>query len=188
LEKIGKSDIQEWLYSDIENREPPKTEAMILSGSEASLTDSEDFDLYKSEIELIKKMDLPILGICFGHQLIGKTFGSQLGRFDDFVKGFRTIEIIEPNDIFSSWKIGQNVTVFQYHKDYLTNPPKDFVLLAKSESCEIEAMKHQTRPIYSIQAHIEKATDQHIAGKQILKNFMENTVQKAKAEGTERAC
>jgi len=88
------------------------------------------------------------------------------------------VKIIDPNEIFSSWKKGAGLTLCQSHQDCLTNIPEGFVLLAESESCKIEAMKHEKKPIYGVQAHVERATNEHPDGWQILRNFISNVVVK----------
>jgi GMP synthase (glutamine-hydrolysing) len=49
--------------------------------------------------------------------------------------------------------------------------PEDFVRLAASEICAIEAMRHRTRPLYGVQFHPERYTDDHPDGRAILANF-----------------
>ena len=95
------------------------------------------------------------------------------------------LEILEPDAIFSSWKAGQEIQVVQHHKDYMSNLPSEFVCLAESETHNVEAMKHKSKPIYGVQAHIERATDEHPAGSLILKNFMLKVVEKIKAIKTD---
>lgn len=173
LETLGKNDTCEMSFSNINKKKTyHNVEAVILSGSEAHLQDKADLDVYQAEIEFVKKTDLPVLGICFGHQLIGKTFGSKIESLSDFQSEPTKITILEPDEIFSSWKTGQEIVVAQSHRDYVSNLPKRFICLAESETCPIEAMKHESKPIYSVQAHIERATDQHPAGELVLKNFI----------------
>jgi GMP synthase (glutamine-hydrolysing) len=178
LKKAGKSKILIRNFSDIkEKEEPSDLEAIILSGSSAHLQNQDTYEKYEAEIELIKQARVPILGICFGHQLIGIAFGSKLHSEPDYTKDFHTIEILEPNGIFCSWQRGDTLTVSQYHKDFLSELPEGFVRLAKSQSCKIEVMRHQTEPIYGIQAHIERASNENPDGNLIMRNFVENVIE-----------
>ncbi len=82
------------------------------------------------------------------------------------------MKILQPDAIFFSWKEGDTVNLRQHHTDCLSELPKDFICLAESDSCKIEAMMHKTKPIYGIQAHIERCDKEHREGLQVLKNFM----------------
>jgi len=171
LKRLGESEVYELPFFKVGKVElPQKLEALILSGTEAHL--NEDLEQYRTEMELIRKIHVPVLGICFGHQLIGKAFGSRLDHFDDFRTGFHSVEILQPNDLFSTWKEGDTVRLKQSHKDYLLEIPQGFEWLAKSEHCKIETMKHQTKSIYGIQAHIERADEINPDGLQVLRNFL----------------
>ena len=177
LLRVGWDNYEMLSFKDIDEKKIlDNFKAIILSGSAASFTDPKNEPDYSVEIEIVKKNEIPLLGICFGHQLIGKAFGSKLRSLENCVKDFKNVEVLEPNEIFASWCKGAKIMLSQYHKDYLTSLPKDFVLLARSDSCKIEAMKHKTRPIYGVQAHIERADDKHPEGRQILENFLSNVV------------
>lgn len=177
LLELGKSEVVVWSFSEI-NDQPlsEDVEAVILSGSNSLLSKPEHLAMYRSETEFVRNVNVPVLGICFGHQLIGTAFGSKLYSCPDYIKDFQKVKILQPNEIFLSWKEGDIVIVYQYHKDYLSELPEGFVCLAESQFCEIEAMKHQTRPIYGIQGHIERATNENPDGLKVLENFIENVV------------
>lgn len=179
LLKFGKSDTAVWRYSEV-NDQPlaEDIEAIILSGSNRHLSEAKHLAEYRSEIAFVRKVNVPVLGICFGHQLVGVAFGSKLYSVSDYIKDFQEVRILQPNEIFSSWKEGDTVLVCQYHKDNLSELPESFVRLAESQFCKIEAMKHQTRPIYGIQAHIERATNANPDGFSVLENFIENVVER----------
>lgn len=178
LRKTGKKKIVIWKFSEIDRQQlPDDLEAVILSGSNAHL-DEATLKNYETEIEFVKNASPPILGICFGHQLIGMAFGSKLKSLNNYIKNFQTIKIQDSNQIFSSWEKGDSVIVKQHHIDFLSELPENFICLAKSDQCTIEAMKHRTKPIYGIQAHIERATDEKPDGYQIFRNFIIEVVEK----------
>ena len=184
LRECGERDCELKDYRNIPKQEiKGKYDAVILSGSSAHLGDPEHLSWYEEEIKLIQRINVPLLGICFGHQLIGKAFGSEIESLPESIKGFGEVEILEPDEIFSSWKRGEKITVCQSHQDYVASLPSDFICLAKSESCEIEAMKHNYKLIYGVQAHIERVSEERVweeyyDGWQILKNFFKNVVKK----------
>jgi len=180
LLKLGRSDIEVRSFRGV-NDQPlsENVEAIVLSGSNSHLSTPEHLAKYKSEIELVRKVNIPILGICFGHQLIGVAFGSDLYSVSGYIKDLQKVKLLQSNEIFSSWKGGDILMLCQYHKDSLSELPKDFVCLAESKTCKIEAMKHQTRPIYGIQAHIERAKNENPDGLKVLENFIENVVKRS---------
>ena len=76
------------------------------------------------------------------------------------------IQIVNPDILFSS--IPNNPIFREKHTEY-TTLPKNFLLLAKSSSCQNEAMKHKTKNLYGVQFHPETSGNN---GKTLLKNFL----------------
>jgi GMP synthase (glutamine-hydrolysing) len=179
LRKIGKSKHEIRHFSEITKKSiKDNIEAIVLSGSAAHLQNPDQASMYSAEVEIVRKVDIPIFGICFGHQLVGNAFGSQIHALPQPIRSFISVKIIDPNEIFSSWKKGAGLTLCQSHQDCLTNIPEGFIRLAASESSKIEAMKHEKKPIYGVQAHVERATNEHPDGWQILRNFISNVAVK----------
>ena len=119
--------------------------------------------------EYIEKIDVPILGICLGHQLIAKTFGGEVGSGEHGGYADVEIEVIDEDDILRG--IGPKTSVWASHADEVTVMPEEFIQLARSDICEIEAMCHSTKPIYGVQWHPEVAhTDK---GEELFMNFFE---------------
>ncbi len=154
--------------------------SIVLSGSVASLRVGEDEPrisrLFRDEIELVKRSDVPILGICYGHQLIGHSFGSRIHKLEGLIEGFQNVKILEVDPLFSNWRKGEVITVREEHVDHLSELPKNFVALAASQFCGVEAMKHVSKPIYGVQFHPETCFDQDTGqeypdGWTVLKNF-----------------
>jgi GMP synthase (glutamine-hydrolysing) len=101
----------------------------------------------------VEELDCPLLGICLGHQIIAQAYGGEIGSagMESYAKN--TIEILDKNDIFLG--LGENMDVWTSHKDEVKTLPPNFKILAKSSLCDIEAMKHQSKPVYGIQFHPE---------------------------------
>ncbi|MBN2487689.1 MAG: GMP synthase subunit A [Methanosarcinaceae archaeon] len=119
--------------------------------------------------EYVQRIDLPILGICLGHQLIAKTFGGEFGtgKFGGYAAV--EVEIIEEDDILKG--IGPRTSVWASHGDEVTVMPEGFIQLARSDICEIEAMRHMTKPIYGVQWHPEVAHTEK--GEDLFMNYFE---------------
>lgn len=151
-------------------------DTIVLSGS-GSLLYQGPPKRYQSLIELVQTVSIPILGICFGHQLIGITFGSRVVHLGTKVEGFRPVRILETtlstnkmNDpLFRS--LHSEIYVWQSHFEIVETVPKNFELLAYSDETAIEAMVNKKNPIYGIQFHAEHFTPQYPDGQIILQNF-----------------
>lgn len=106
-----------------------------------------------NSLRYVEELDCPILGICLGHQIIAQAYGGNIGSagMESYAKN--TITILDQDDIFQG--LGENMDVWTSHKDEVRTLPPGFKILATSSLCEIEAMKHETKPVYGIQFHPE---------------------------------
>ncbi len=116
----------------------------------------------------IKEIELPILGICLGHQLIAQTMGGKVNLGSQGGYAQIEIEILKEGDIFRG--LGDKMSVWSSHSDEVIEIPPDFICIARSKNCEIEAMKHENLPIYGVQFHPEVSHTND--GEQILLNFL----------------
>lgn len=117
----------------------------------------------------VKELDLPILGICLGHQVMAQAYGAPVGKGTYGGYAAVEIEIVEENDILKG--IGPRTTVWASHADEVCLLPPDFIKLARSKICEVEAMKHKTKPLYGVQFHPEVSHTER--GNDIFRNFFE---------------
>jgi GMP synthase-like glutamine amidotransferase len=107
---------------------------------------------------LLKKhidLNTPILGLCFGHQLMAHLFGGKVDFvFPDQKKhlGFREVTLKE-NPLWGSSRKGE---LYVSHQEHVVSVPKDFVVTAESESIPIEGLAHASLPIWTFQPHPEK--------------------------------
>ena len=135
---------------------PGDVKAVILSGSEAYLSRLEDRLFFEDVLAFIRGADVPLLGICFGHQLIALAFGAEVISMRQALTEPKEVVVEEPDDIFSSWRRGDKLLVAEWHSDEVAGLPEGFVRLASSDYCSIEAMKHVERPVYGVQFHPER--------------------------------
>ncbi len=117
----------------------------------------------------VKDVNLPILGICLGHQVMAQAYGGHVRTGAAGGYASVEIEIIDEDDILKG--IGPRTGVWASHADEVSSLPPDFIRLALSRICEIEAMKHKTKPLYGVQWHPEVShTDR---GNDLFMNFFE---------------
>ncbi len=158
-------------YSAISSGEDFKLfDAIVLSGSQHKLAESEIFEAYASEVEFLRRTEKPVLGICFGHQLISMAFGENVISTGKVLKGYYMIRKIRDDELFGG--LSEKFLVMESHEEIIQNVPYNFVNLADSPNCAIEAIKHQVLPIYGVQFHPERFDDKHPAGIVILENFL----------------
>ena len=101
--------------------------------------------------DLIRKVEVPMIGICFGHQIIAASLGGKVTRADDQSQMVSTVY----------YQDGREVNALFTHQDHVTDPG-EMEVIAKSEHCAIVACKHPTRNIRTVQYHPE-ATSKVIA-------------------------
>jgi GMP synthase-like glutamine amidotransferase len=159
--------------------------AVVISGSETRIVKASDRAKFVGVMELIESCRLPILGICFGHQLLCSVFGAKTASMPlPIIDQFRDVNVIQSGDIFARFKQGQAIPLVQHHTDFVLKESLDdagFRLLADSASCEVEAVKHRINPFYGVQFHPERITignETHPEGHKVLENFYANVVKR----------
>ena len=143
---------------------------VILTGSNFMLSKSDTRIVFKQEMELVKELDRPLLGICFGHQLIGATYGTKITDLGRSVRAFKEVRLLEEDPVFDG--LPQTIRVSESHRQAIAQVPQDFRHLAESPSSRIESIAHKTRPTYGVQFHPERADDKNPHGRAIIQNFM----------------
>jgi GMP synthase (glutamine-hydrolysing) len=116
----------------------------------------------------LEKADFPVLGICAGHQFMGRFFGGEVTESEIPEFGKIELTIIKDNKLFS--KVPKKSIVWLSHNDEVSKLPKDFELLASSKNCKIQAMKHRNGKFYGLQFHPEVEHTEY--GEQIFRNFV----------------
>ena len=143
----------------------------ILTGSNFMLSKPDTRMVFQPEMDLVRKLDRPFLGICFGHQLIGAAYGSEVVDLGHNVREFKEIRLIGKEDpIFDG--LPSSIRVSESHRQALTRVPKGFRHLAESATSQVEAIGHQTRPVYGLQFHPERSDEKHPHGRIIIQNFL----------------
>ncbi|OHA63403.1 MAG: glutamine-hydrolyzing GMP synthase [Candidatus Wildermuthbacteria bacterium RIFCSPHIGHO2_01_FULL_45_20] len=118
----------------------------------------------------VKVFDLgiPVLGICYGMQLMAQMLGGLVEKSDKREYGSSRISITHPKGIFHG--LPKQFTVWMSHGDYVTKLPKGFIRSATTANSPDAAISHPAKKLFGIQFHPEVEHTQH--GNDILKNFV----------------
>jgi GMP synthase (glutamine-hydrolysing) len=152
---------------------------IILSGQ------SHPWDNYSAEslrgvFEVIHEASQPILGVCGGHQQIALAYGAEVAL----------MERLEPGEGYNGAKrergyyevettcegvfrdLPDKITVWHSHCDEVKELPAGFKLTASNQTCKIQAMQHENRPLFGVQFHPELFDQEFPAGRRVIENFL----------------
>lgn len=146
---------------------------IIFSGGPSSVYAK---DAPKPDKQLFK-MGKPILGICYGHQVLVDNFGGKVKRASSREYGRAGLVIDDKSDLFKS--LGQGINCWMSHGDAAEKLPDGFKVLAHTENSRSAAIGNRDKGFYGIQFHPEVVHTER--GTQILKNFAQE-ISGAKAE------
>jgi GMP synthase-like glutamine amidotransferase len=187
LETIHFTNLQDISLNDVKG--------FILTGSSFNISkfyyDEELEDKFKPEMNIIRNQsNIPILAICYGHQLVAYSFRGQVHRFHSYItnQGITKIKVENKDELIPQKKLKVNV----HHSDYVIPDDlyvlRDFNIFSTKKVLGIDTiqyMKHKTQPLYSVQFHpethnsyfysttnYEEKTETREVGEDIIKNFI----------------
>jgi GMP synthase-like glutamine amidotransferase len=196
LEKISKLPCLVQFYEEVTLKKIKalRIKAVVFGGYSTSL-DEHKLESFKGIYELARKGDMPMIGLCGGHQLVAELWAEHNdkeltrmgsypirklrkaepdhnaayhpGNFKEW--GFYPIKIVRKDPLFDG--LPNPFMACEFHMREVKKLPKDFVLLASTKDVRIQAYRHKSRPIYATQFHCENYTDYYPAGKRVLENF-----------------
>jgi len=143
---------------------------VILTGSSALLSKPRTHELFQPEMDLVRNAMFPILGICYGHQIIGSAFGTPMRDLGQMLRRYEKVTVVEKHPLFDG--LPPDFVVAESHRQELTKVPDEFRHLARSTTAKVEAMAHRSKPIYGVQFHPERSNDEHPHGRTILQNLV----------------
>ncbi|HQQ67727.1 MAG TPA: glutamine-hydrolyzing GMP synthase [Candidatus Cloacimonadota bacterium] len=138
--------------------------AMILSGSPFSVTQP----LAPKPDPRIWEMSIPILGVCYGMQLVAERFGGFISSAAEREYGKADLQIKGQHPLLQD--VADGAQVWMSHGDKVEHLSDDFILLASTQNSPHAAIKHKDRDVYALQFHPE--VHHSTCGKQILANFL----------------
>lgn len=138
---------------------------IIFSGGPSSVYD-ENIPQFNTEI---LNLEIPILGLCYGHQLMAKSYGGKVGKADVGEFGFAEFKLNPEvkSPLFKNLESLQQV--WMSHQDEVLIPGKDFEIIGSTKDCKFAALQNLSKKRFSLQFHCEvKDTP---GGNQIFQNF-----------------
>jgi GMP synthase (glutamine-hydrolysing) len=114
-------------------------------------------------------LEVPILGICAGHQFMARHYGGDAGEAPKPEFGAATISLVgDGGPLFHGTPSEQ--TVWESHNDEVTKTPPGFIAVAQSESCKVQAMQNEDLNRFGLQFHPEVNDTEY--GSSIFENFV----------------
>ncbi len=148
-------------FEQITNLDLTKFDAFILSGRRKN---EQKMNATNSEIiKHVVSTKKPLLGICYGAEILALTLGGTIRKSEDIVKGLHTVNVQTPNSLCN-----KDMEVYQSHSYEVAKLGNNLENFAISKTCQYEIIKHKTLPIFGTQFHPEMSTD----GESLIESFV----------------
>jgi GMP synthase (glutamine-hydrolysing) len=138
---------------------------IILSGGPNSVYDTGAPTIDKQVLDLA-----PVLGVCYGMNLIAHLEGGTIQPATHREYGRAEIQVTETGGLFDGFGAGEATTVWMSHGDQVRALPQGYVPVAKTSNSPIAAFRHRERPIHAVQFHPEVAHSPR--GSELIANFL----------------
>ena len=160
------------VFADVVPSETPVAElasarGLIISGGPSSVYDPTSPTVDPAIFDL----RVPILGICYGQQLMAHLLGGEVRPGDKGEYGLATLDLLPAADPLFSGLAGTQ-QVWMSHRDVVARPPQGFTVAGRTSTCEIAAIADPARRFYATQFHLEVVHTTR--GKEYLRNFLFN--------------
>jgi len=156
------------VYADVVASDTPAVElktrrGLVISGGPASVLEAGCPDIDPA----ILKLGVPVLGICYGHQLLARHLGGTVEKGERGEYGIAQLEVTSADPLLNGVERSR---IWMSHFDTVSKLPSGFAAIGSSEVSGIAAMSDSERRLFGIQFHPEVVHTQ--AGRQILENFV----------------
>ena len=117
------------------------------------------------------ELGVPVLGVCYGLQLMAKLLGGAIDRTAHREYGHARVEVLEPVGPFREMRPGEHLDVWMSHGDKVSAPPRGFRVIGRSENSPFCAVASPEKRLYAIQFHPEVAHTPR--GRELYEAFLE---------------
>ena len=140
---------------------------IILSGGPLNVYENDKFNFDKKILQL----NVPVLGICFGHQILSKELGGRVNKSKHREFGLATINKVSNSILTKNFFNKKNTNnVWMSHADQVSKMPKNFKVVASTKNSKLTIIENSKDNFYGVQFHPE-VTHTH-KGKILLRNFL----------------
>lgn len=162
------------VYSEIKNYNKITAEEIKENGYKGIIFTGGPNSVYNPDSPHFSKdilsLGIPILGICYGHQLLAYLAGGTIASSDNNSEYGKTILFIKESTLLKGIK--EESVCWMSHTDYVKELPEGFKITAYTNNCSCAAMEDVSRNLYGVQFHPEVTHTEY--GQQVLRNFIFN--------------
>ncbi len=113
-------------------------------------------------------LGVPVLGVCYGAQLMAQSLGGRVERANEREYGRINLNIASSDNLFKDIETGS--TCWMSHNDFIAEPPTGFEVTATTDACPVAAMQNVAKKLYAVQFHAE--VEHTPFGRTMIKNFL----------------
>jgi GMP synthase (glutamine-hydrolysing) len=130
--------------------------------------------VYEENAPIVEKeifdLGIPVLGICYGAQLMGYVLGGEVTKAPQKEYGKMEVNVNTNSPLFKG--VNENVVSWMSHTYYVSTPPAGFEVISSTKTCPVAAMANEAKKLYAVQFHPEVVHTQQ--GTEMIKNFLFN--------------
>jgi GMP synthase (glutamine-hydrolysing) len=151
-------------FLEVADNDVTNCDKVILSGRRKY---SKEINMVNSKIiRYCQHQDKPLLGICYGAEIIALTFGGSISKMHEHIQGITEVSISDTNELTRE---KNSILVYESHRYCIAKLPSNFMPLASSKYCQHEVFCSDNKRVYGTQFHPEKSGDD---GLDLIKNFL----------------